>query len=210
MGIRVGGIFKLSGDEAAGDLLGQSLRLVHGPLHPLSAGGEHQLGTVSGQHGPPLCTHGVGHGEDQAITSAGGHTGQTDAGISGGGFNNGAAGGQKTPLFGVTYHGKGGTVLGAAAGVKKLQLYKQTGSGLGIGLQVEQRGVSNQLLYGMNDLGHRWSPPVILLSLIIPPAQKVVNVPFAMGRGRGYNIWYGIGLCRPIQRVLFRKGVLRP
>ena len=169
VGIRVSGIFKLSGDEAAGDLLSQSLRLVHRPLHPLSAGREHQLGPVGGQHGPALGAHGVGHGEDQPVAPAGSYTGQANAGVSGGRLDNGAAGGEKTPLFGVTYHGKGSPVLGAAAGVKKLQLYKQTGSGLGIGLQVEQRGVSNQLLYGMNDLGHRWSPPVILLSLMIPP-----------------------------------------
>ena len=147
VGLRVGGVAELVGDEAAGQLPGQLLGLVHRPLHALGPGGEDQLRPVGGQHGPALGAHGVGHGEDHPVAPGGRHTGQTDARIAGGGLDDDPAGLQEPLLLRVQDHGQAHPVLGGAGGIQIFQLGQHPGLKLVLGavaVQLQQGGVADQ------------------------------------------------------------------
>ena len=147
MGLRVGGIAELIGDEAARQLPGQLLGLVHRPLHALGTGSEDQLRPVGGQHGPALGAHGVGHGEDHPVAAGGRHAGQTDARVAGGGLDDDAAGLQKSLLLRVQNHGQPYPVLGRAGGIQIFQFGQHPGLELVLGAvaaQLQQGGVADQ------------------------------------------------------------------
>ena len=155
MGVRVGRVVELSGDEAAGNGAGKLLRLLHRALHPQRAGGEDQLRPVGGQHGPALRAHGVRHGEDQTVAPDGGHAGQTDAGVPGGGLDDHGTGLQQSPGLRVLDHGKAHPVLGGAGGIQVFQLGQHLGGEAvpgSIPLQSQQGGVSDQLFHAVRDL----------------------------------------------------------
>ena len=63
-----------------------------GPPHALGPLGEDQLRTVDLHNLAALHAHGFGHDDDDPIPSGGGHRGQADAGVAGGGLNNNGAG----------------------------------------------------------------------------------------------------------------------
>ena len=154
VGVRVGGVVELPGDKAAGDGAGKLLRLLHRALHPQRAGGEDQLRPIGGQHGPALRAHGIRHGEDQAVAPDGGHTGQADAGVPGGGLNDHSAGLQQPPGLRVLDHGQTHTVLGGAGGIQVFQLGQHLGGEAVSGpipLQSQQGGVSNQIFHAVCD-----------------------------------------------------------
>ena len=69
VGGRVGGVDKLAGDEAVGNLLSQLLRFGDGPLHPLGPFSQHQLRTVGPHQLPALHAHGFRHGDDEAVAT---------------------------------------------------------------------------------------------------------------------------------------------
>ena len=62
------------------------------PPHALGPLGEDQLRTVGLHNLAALHAHGFGHADDDPIPSGGGHRGQADAGVAGGGLNNNGAG----------------------------------------------------------------------------------------------------------------------
>ena len=64
VGLGIGRILELAGDEAAGQLGRQLPGLFDGPCHALGALCQHQLGTVGLQEGPALLAHGLRHGEE--------------------------------------------------------------------------------------------------------------------------------------------------
>ena len=122
VGLGVGGIDELACHEAVGDLLGQLVGLGDGALHALGTLGEHQLGAVGLHQLAALHGHGLGHDDDDAVAPGGGHGGQADAGVAGGGLNDDGARLQQALGLGVVDHGLGDTVLDAAGGVEVLQL----------------------------------------------------------------------------------------
>ena len=92
MGHGVGGILKLTGDEAAGCRLGDLFRLGDGTGHALGAGGQYHFRAVGGHQFLAFDAHGVGHDDDAFVAPQGGHQGKSDAGIAGGRLNDGGAG----------------------------------------------------------------------------------------------------------------------
>ena len=184
MGRRIGRIDKLAGDKAAGELPGQLLRFGDGPRHALVSGGEHQLRAVGLHDLAALYAHGLRHDDDDPVAPGGGHRGQPDAGVSGGGLDDDRAGLQQPPGLSVVNHGQGDPVLDAARGVEILQLGQNTGlqplPRLNMG-QLQQRGAADELVGGGINLGHLKYQPFILVIRIIGPRSGFVKGGLSFG-----------------------------
>ena len=157
MGLGVGGVRKLAGDEAAGDGGGQLVGLLNGPLHTLSALGQHQLCAIGLDQLAALHAHGVRHDDDQLVAPGRCHGGQANARVAGGGLDEGCAGLQSPGPLGIVNNALGDPVLHGTGGVEILQL----GQDLGFQLlflfnmgQLQQRGTANQLVSRGVDLRH--------------------------------------------------------
>ena len=153
----IGGIDKLTGDKAAGDLTGQLLRLGNGAAHALGALRQHQFGAVGLHQLAALHAHGLRHDDDDPIATGGGHGGQTDAGITGSRLDDNAAGLQQALRLCVVDHGTGDTILHGAGGVEILQLAQQPGLQtvrlLQMG-QLQQGSVADELIGRGINAGH--------------------------------------------------------
>ena len=149
----VGGVIKLAGDEAAGDLPGQLFRLGYRTGHAAFRH-QHQLRPVSLQQGTALRAHGGRHGEDHPIALGDGHGRKADAGVAGGGLDDRSAGLQHAGGLRLTQHLQGHPVLGASGGVAALQLGQNDGlqpAGTNVMINGKQRRIAHQLLHGMID-----------------------------------------------------------
>ena len=157
VGRRVGGVFKLPGHKASGDLPGQLPGPADGPLHPLGAGGQHQFRPVGGHEQLPLPGHGVRHDDDGAVAPGGGNGRQGDTRIPRGGFDDGGPGGQNAPGLRVVYHGPGRPVFGGPGGVQTLQLGQQPALQPQVPLQMrqlQQRRAADELFHGCINMSH--------------------------------------------------------
>ena len=159
VGLGVGGVYKLAGNEAVGNLLGQLICLGNGTLHALGALGEHQLRAIGLHQLAALHAHGIRHDDDDAVAPCRCHGRKTDAGIAGGRLNNDGAGLQSASCFCVVDHGLGDPVLYGTGGVEVFQLYQNLGlqflSLFNMG-QLQQRGLANQLVSGCINLAHNY------------------------------------------------------
>ena len=158
MGGGVGRVIELVGDEAVGNRFRQLPGLLDGCGHTLAAGGQHQLGTVGAHEHPALQAHGVGHDDDGPVATSRRHQGKTNAGVAGGGLDDGGAGLQDAPLLSVVDHGQTHPVLDGTGGVEIFQLRQQPGLQTQIFLhmgQLQQRGGTDQLLGGSVNVGHK-------------------------------------------------------
>ena len=168
MGGRVGGVHELSGNEAAGNLLGQLAGLGDGALHAPGPFGEDQLRAVGLHQLAALHAHGFGHDNDNAVAPGGGHGGQADAGVAGGGFDDDGAGFQKAPGLGVVEHGLGDPVLDGPGGVEIFQLRQDPGLQPLFLLdmdQLQQGRFADQLIGGCVYLAH--SGFLLIISILI-------------------------------------------
>ena len=157
MGLGVGGVDELAGHKAAGNLVGQLLGPGNGSLHALGALGEHQLRAVGLHQLAALHAHGLGHDDDHPIAPGGGHGGQADAGVAGGGLDDDAALMQQALGLGVVDHGPGDAVLHGSGGVQILQLRQNAGLQAVLLFQVgqlQQGGAADQLIGGGIDMRH--------------------------------------------------------
>ena len=116
----VGGVHKLSGDEAAGNLRRQFLCLRDGALHSLRSLCEHDLCAVGFQDVPALHAHRLGHCQNDPVALGGGNGGEADARVAGGRLNDHRTLFQESLLFRVFDHGLGDPVLDASRGIKIL------------------------------------------------------------------------------------------
>ena len=158
MGLGVGGVVELVGNEGAGNGGRQLFSLADGAQHPLRARGQDQLSAVAGHQLLPLYAHGVGHDDDGPVAPGGGHSRQSDAGVAGGGLDDGCAGLQQAPLLRVVQHGPGHPVLGGAAGVEAFQLDQEL-CGQAVKLlhpaKLNQGRSSDELLGSGVNVGHK-------------------------------------------------------
>ena len=137
--------------------MGQLLGLGNGPLHALGPLDEHQLRTVGLHQLAALHAHGFRHDDDHPIAPGGGHGGQADAGVAGGGLDDDAVLMQQAPGLGVVDHGPGDAVLHGPGGVQILQLGQDTGLQAVFLLQMgqlQQGGAADQLIGGGIDMRH--------------------------------------------------------
>ena len=160
MGGGIGRIDKLAGEKAVRDLLCQRLCLFDGAPHALGALGEHQLRAVGLHDLAALHAHGLGHDDDDPIAPGGGHSGQADAGVAGGGLDDDRAGLQQTPPLCVVDHRFSHPVLDASRRVQIFQLCQQTGLQalrlLDMG-QLQQRCPADELIHSSIDPAHNRS-----------------------------------------------------
>ena len=161
MCLRVTGVHELAGDEGIGDLLCQLIGLGNGTLHALGTLAQHQFGTVSFHQLAALHAHGFGHHDDDAVALGSCHSSQTDAGVAGGGLNDDGAFLQQTLGLGVVDHLFRNAVFHRTSGVEVLQLGNNVGGQLLFLLdmaELQQRGVTDQLICGGIDLAHNTCP----------------------------------------------------
>src|SRR5262249_31605491 len=121
----VGEVGELVGPPGAGDLAGEPVGDAVVTVRRVGrhAGrGDDDLGTVCLEQQDLLGGHLVGQYENAAVPLNGGDHGQADAGVAGGGLDDGAAGAQQPAALGLGDHGDGDAVLDAAAWVERLHL----------------------------------------------------------------------------------------
>ena len=136
---------------------GQFVGLGNGALHALGALGEHQLRAIGLHQLAALHAHRLRHDDDNTIAPGGGHAGQADAGVAGGGLDNDGIGLQNPLGLGIVDHGLGDTILDGTGGVEILQLAEDLCLQLLVLFNVgkfKQRGVADQLVSGSEDLAH--------------------------------------------------------
>ena len=121
---RVGRIYKLAGNKAVGDFLRQLICFGDSALHALRAFRQHDFCTVGFQDIAAFHTHGLRHGEDDAVPFRRRDSSQTDARVAGGGFDDDRARFQLALRFRVFNHRLGNAVLHAACRVEILQLHQ--------------------------------------------------------------------------------------
>ena len=113
--------------------------------HAVGTGGEHDLGAIGGRELAALDAHGLWHGEDEGVTARRRQHGETDARVTAGGLDDGAARGERAVLLGRIEHGTGDAVLDGAAGIRSLVFAQDGGGGaLGEGRQVDERGLADE------------------------------------------------------------------
>ena len=158
VGLRIGGVIKLPGDDAAGGFPVQRLSLGHSAGHALAAGGQHDLRSIGGDEAAPLHAHGVRHGEDHMVPQCGTHSGKTNAGVAGGGFNDGGSGRELSLLRRPGNHIDSHPVLGTAGRVLAFQLRQDRGLQamvLFIVAQFQKRCPADEFRYAAGDLHER-------------------------------------------------------
>ena len=121
----VRGVIKLSEDHGSRDGFLQLFCLGNGTLHALGALGQDQLCAVGLHQLAALDAHRLRHHDDDAVAAGGGDGRQTDTGVAGGRFDDGAAGSQTALRLRPGDHVGSHPVLGAARGIHALQLGQQ-------------------------------------------------------------------------------------
>jgi hypothetical protein len=102
-------------------MLAQLLGPSHGVAHEGAGGGDH-LGAQVAQEGRALRGHALRHGDDEAVAARRRHESQGDAGVAGGGLDDGGPPLQAPGPLGLVHHRHADAVLDAAAGVVRLEL----------------------------------------------------------------------------------------
>ena len=160
VGPGIGRVVELVDVEGArrlfGDAARQVLVIVGVALADIGAGQAH-LGAERLEVEDLLATHLVRHHQQHVVALLRGHQGQAQAGVAGGGFDDGAAGLQLAAGFGGLDHGQGDAVLDRAAGVLVFQLDEQLArASVEVG-QRQDRRVADHVEQGIG--GHRLGPP---------------------------------------------------
>ena len=146
---RIGGIVELLGHPGVGSFLIKLLSFLDGALHSLGTGRQDESGAQQGEQSAPLLAHGLGHREDDLVATRRRDERQRNAGVAGGGLDDGGLGRQKAVAFSGLDHGVADAVLDAAEWVEELGL-QHDGRGRAIGdtIQLDQWGSS----HGANDV----------------------------------------------------------
>ena len=157
VGLRVGRVYELAGDEGIRDLLCQLVGLGNGTLHAFGTLAQHQLCTVSLHQLAALHAHGLGHHDDDAVALGGCHSGQTDASIAGGRLNDHGTFLQQALFLGIIDHLFGDAILDRTGRIEVFQLSNDVGRQLlllfNVG-QLQQRSMTDQLICGSINLAH--------------------------------------------------------
>ena len=121
MDLGIGWIGELQRDKVA-VLASQLLSIGNGALHAQLAWCEYHLCTVCTEQRRALCTHTLGHDQDQAIPFHCGNHGKSDARIATCGFHNDTARFEQPCILGCLDHRPGDAVLNTPTRVESLQL----------------------------------------------------------------------------------------
>ncbi len=115
----VGRIFKLLGNEGAGNFFGEGFGPGDGAFHSFGGGGEFEFGAEEGEESAAFEAHAFGHSEDDFVSFCSGDESEGDAGVAGGGLDDGGLGRDFALFFRGLYHGGADTVFDTAEGIKE-------------------------------------------------------------------------------------------
>ncbi|MDT4846202.1 hypothetical protein FQZ97_802170 [compost metagenome] len=122
----------------------QAFGQVAGPFHALLAAHQDQLGAVGGHGGLAFGAHVVGHDQHHLVALDGGGHGQGDAGVAGGGLDQGVAGLDVAAQLGAGDHRQGRAILDRTGRVVAFEFDQERVAGFaGQALQTDQRGVAD-------------------------------------------------------------------
>ena len=124
----VGGIFKLLGDEGAGNFFGQGFGPGDGAFHSLSGWGEFEFGPEEGEESSAFEAHAFGHSQDQLVSFGSGDKGEGNTGVARGGLDDGSLRGNFPLFFAGLDHGSTDPIFHATEGVKEFT-FDRDGSG---------------------------------------------------------------------------------
>ena len=149
MGQRIGGIVELVGKEGARQVARQARRVILVVLgmalaHVRARGVHFRAQGLQVQHF--FRRHLVGYDENHAVALDAAHQGQADAGIAGGGLDDGAARLQAAVGFGRFDDGQADAVLDGTAGVLRFQFQEQLAQARVEPGDFDQRGIADQLV----------------------------------------------------------------
>ena len=119
------GVFKLTGDDAAGYFCVELLCLLNCALHAQLAVGEHELSAVSRHEQPALNGHGVRHDNDDTVASGSADSRNADTGVAACRLDDRAALAKLALCLGIVKHRLCNSVLNGACGVSPLDLDEQ-------------------------------------------------------------------------------------
>ena len=115
----VGRIFKLLGNEGAGNFFGEGFGPGDGAFHSLGGGGEFEFGAEEGEESSALEAHALGHGENELVAFGGGDESEGNAGVAGSGLDDGGLGGDLALLLCGRNHSGADAVFDTAEGIKE-------------------------------------------------------------------------------------------
>ena len=121
MRLRIGGIDKLTADDAVFVFCMQAFRLGDGSLHARLSVGQYDFRAECDEQLAPLHTHRGRHGQNEFITLDGTHGGKPDARVAARGFNEQGVFVNLPLPFQALYNGEGGAVFHAARGIEILE-----------------------------------------------------------------------------------------
>ena len=132
-------------------------------LHPVWTWSEDDFRAESKQQHAPLQAHGVGHRQDEFVSSHRRHESQADAGVAAGGLDQHGFAGLNFPRpFGFGDHADANAILYAGARIRALQFRYHLGSAaFGHFVQPDERRVTDQLGDVICDLHNQICPPGI-------------------------------------------------
>ena len=146
--LRVGGIFKLIGEEPAiffGEFFGDAHH-----AHPaFGSRGQDDFAAKAADEFAPLNGEGFGHHGDKRIAFGGADHGKRDTGVAGGGFNHGLPRFQHAAPLGVVDDGVGEAVFDGAAGVARFSLDVELNVFRRKTVDADNRGVADGIEYGV-------------------------------------------------------------
>lgn len=116
------------GISELGYSFGKLLGLGNCTLHTLGTGREHELGTVGAHELAALDRHGVGHNDDDAVTSRGGDGSKANAGVATRGLDDDRVGIEQAVCLGLLDHGLRDAVLDRPGRLEVLHLADELGA----------------------------------------------------------------------------------
>ena len=133
-------------------------RQIPGPFHALFLAHQNQFGTVGGHRPLALVTGVLRHDQDHPVAHDRRGHGQGDAGIAGGGLDQGITGLDVAALLGQTDHRQRRAILHRARRVVAFELEQNGVAGIaGHALQAHQRGIADAIGNGWKLASHRTS-----------------------------------------------------
>jgi len=140
----IGGIFKLLGDERAGNFLCEGFGTGDGALHAFSGGGELQLCSMESEEGPALEAHTFRQGENEFVSFGGSDKSEGDPGVARGRFDDGGLRSDFSVFFPCFNHSCADPVLDASERIKELTFDgDRGGKACGDATQFYERGPAN-------------------------------------------------------------------
>ncbi|MNT08378.1 hypothetical protein D3C72_1431200 [compost metagenome] len=127
-----------------------------GAFHAFGRLGQHQFGAQCLEYLAAFDTHGRRHGQHQLVATGGGHEGQADAGIAGGGFDDGHARLEFATTLGIPDHVRADPALDRVTRVAPFDLGQNGHTTRRNAIDLHQRRVADGVGVVSENAAHGW------------------------------------------------------